>query len=170
MLLFVVVWRMCVCVPCNTAGTCTTSVRATRKKSPSLVMSWSPEVGNPSPISTMVGNLCCDGRVINPSAETPATTYPPVLRHHSRHLTCQSWPLALGSRPVRQCRISVQPSVPHHRLHWRSTPVAFSLSAQAPVWSMLPSAPPVAIGSKPIPPVWPCASPVAYHLSLGWWG
>ena len=31
-------------------------------------------------------------------------------------------------------------------------------SAQTPVWSMPPSAPLVAIGSKPIPPAWPCAS------------
>ena len=89
------------CVPCNTAGTCTTSVRATRKKSPTRVISWSPVLGKPSTISTMVGNPCCDRGVTNPSVEAPATTLPPG----------SASPLAVPNMPV----LASSPGLPARR-------------------------------------------------------
>ena len=121
------------CESCQTAGTCVTSLRATRKKSPTLDMSWRPVAGKPSTISVMVGKPCCERGSQTPHLWSPQRLlYPLSTLHHLRLLTCECWPpdpaqclpgsVILGYpqwstpdaalHPVLQCQTGLCPQVP----------------------------------------------------------
>ena len=109
----VVVWRVCLATLRVPAPP---QCALHEKKSPTRVMSWSPVLGKPSTISAMVGNPCCDRGVTNPSVEAPATTLPPGSASPLAVPNMPALASSPGLPPARHCRVSAQPSVPHHRL------------------------------------------------------